>query len=50
MMKNNRWNLKELFSRFLSCMHERKKEKELTQEDLDELYKMLEDYRKKHGL
>ena len=50
MMKNITCKLKELFSRFLNYMHERKKEKEITQEDIDKLYQMLEDYKKEHGL
>ena len=49
-MKDKKSKLRELFSRFLSCMRERKEEKKITQEDVDALYKMLEDYKKEHGL
>ena len=49
-MKNKKCKLKELFSRFLEYIHTRNEDKEITQEELDELYQMLEDYKKKHGL
>lgn len=46
MMNNLIDRLKKWFSQLLECMQTRRK----TEEDMEELYQMLEDYKKKHGL
>lgn len=49
-MKDKMSKLREWFSRFISFIREGKDDKPITQEDIDRLYKMLEDYKKEHGL
>ena len=47
MMNNLIDRLKKWFSQLLQCMQTRRKTEE---EYMEELYQMLEDYKKKHGL
>ncbi len=49
-MENIKRRLKELYSRFADYREKRKRRDVLTQEDLEKLSQMLEDYKRREGI